>query len=87
MNEESIQKISDIWGIEREEAQKIVNAFEKAIESILAAIRKIVKMIFGIVKDKKISKCKHIYLHTKNRRIKKKQMNRMTDIVLSYIHT
>lgn len=79
-----------------EDIQKIVQAFEEVKEAIYKIAREIVKVVIPIIKkivigivrmldNKKACKCLHIWLHTKNKRIRKKQSKRLNKIILSYM--
>lgn len=79
-----------------EDKQKILQAFEKVFEEVRRIVNEIAKIVIPIIKkfiisiirvlnDKKACKCLHIWLHTKNRRIRKKQSKRLNKIILSYM--
>jgi hypothetical protein len=70
-------------------AKPIWNAIVDIAKKVIKAVKEILKNIFiGIVKklnDKEACKCLHIWLYTKNRRIRKKQSKRLNKIILSYM--
>lgn len=79
-----------------EDKQKVLQAFEKVFEEVRRIVNEIAKMVIPIIKkfiisilrmlnDEKACKCLHIWLHTKNRRIRKKQSKRLNKIILSYM--
>lgn len=79
-----------------EDKQKILQAFEKVFEEVRRIVKEIAKVvvpiirkiaidIIKIVNDRKACKCLHIWLHTKNKRIRKKQIKRLNKIILSYM--
>lgn len=67
----------------------IMDALVNLTKRIIRAVKKIFKdLVVSIVKqlnDKKACKCLHIWLHTKNNRIRKKQSKRLNNIILSYM--
>ena len=73
--------------------EEIVEAAKKIIKVVVKAIKRIFKnividIVIDIVKqlnDKKACKCLHIWLHTRNKRIRKKQSKRLNNIILSYM--
>lgn len=69
--------------------EEIVEAAKKIIKVVVKTIKKIFKnIVIDIVKqldNKKACKCLDIWLHTKNRRIRKKQSKRLNNIILSYM--
>lgn len=69
--------------------EEIVEAAKKIIKVVVKTIKKIFKnIVIDIVKqldNKKACKCLHIWLHTKNKRIRKKQSKRLNNIILSYM--
>ncbi|MCF0126465.1 MAG: hypothetical protein HUJ68_12075 [Clostridia bacterium] len=65
-----------------ETARKIIKVIAKAVKKIF---RKIVVCIVKQLGDKKACKCLHIWLHTRNKRIRKKQSKRLNNIILSYM--
>lgn len=79
-----------------EDKQKILQAFEKVFEEVRRIVKEIAKIVIPIIRkivigivrmvnDKKACKCLHIWLHTKNERIRKKQGKRLNKIILSYM--
>lgn len=70
-------------------AKPIWDAIVDIARRVIRAIKDIFKnIIIGIVKqlnDKEACKCLHIWLHTKNKRIRKKQSKRLNKIILSYM--
>lgn len=69
--------------------EEIVEAAKKIIKVVVKAIKRIFKnIVIDIVKqlnNKKACKCLHIWLHTRNKRIRKKQSKRLNNIILSYM--
>ena len=82
MSEEDKQKILQAFEKVIEEAKKIV---KRIIEVVIPIIKKIVIGIVRMMNDNKACKCLHIWLHTKNNRIKKKQIKRINKFILSYM--
>lgn len=69
-----------------EDIQKVRQAFEELIvKAIWPILKNLEVSIVRMLNDKKACKCLHIWLHTKNRRIKKKQSKRINKILLSYM--
>ena len=70
-------------------AKPIWDAIVDIARRVIRAIKDIFKnIIIDIVKqlnDKEACKCLHIWLHTKNKRIRKKQSKRLNKIILSYM--
>lgn len=70
-------------------AKPIWDALVDIAKRVIRAVKKIFKdLVVSIVKqlnDKKACKCLHIWLHTKNNRIRKKQSKRLNNIILSYM--
>jgi predicted PurR-regulated permease PerM len=89
MNEVDIQKIQDAWEVLQEQLKPIADAIVKIFNDIRKKLIKIFRnVVIAIVKyldDKKACKCLHIWLHSKNRRIRKKQSKRLNKIILSYM--
>lgn len=69
--------------------EEIVEAAKKIIKVVVKTIKRIFKnIVIDIVKqlgNEKACKCLHIWLHTKNKRIRKKQSKRLNNIILSYM--
>jgi len=69
--------------------EEIVETARKIIKVVVKAIKRIFKnIVIDIVKqinDKKACKCLHIWLNTKNKRIRKKQNKKLNNIILSYM--
>lgn len=76
--------------------EKIIPIIEEVIETVKKIIKVVVKTIKRVLKkiviyivkqtnNKKACKCLHIWLHTKNKRIRKKQSKRLNNIILNYM--
>ena len=89
MSEEDKQRILQAFDEVVEQLKPIVNAIvefaNKVIKAVMPIIKKIIVSIVRMLNDKKACKCLHIWLHTKNNRIKKKQSKRINKIILSYM--
>lgn len=90
---EKIQKLcDDLVQAFREIAEIVVNVWNKikeTVQVIVKALGKIflnyyINMIRGL-NNKKACKILHIWQHTKNRRIRKKQVKRLNKYLLSYM--
>lgn len=77
-------------------AKQFVELAKPIWDTIVDIARRVIKVIkdifkniiIGIVKqlnDKEACKCLYIWLHTKNKRIRKKQSKRLNKIILSYM--
>lgn len=64
-------------------AKLIWNAIVDIAKKVIKAVKEILKNI--LLNDKEACKCLHIWLYTKNRRIRKKQSKRLNKIILSYM--
>lgn len=89
MSEAEIQKVVEAWETLKEQLEPIAEAIRKIGKEIVRIFKEVFKeILIGIIKlinDKKACKCLHIWLHTKNKRIRKKQSKRLNNIILSYM--
>lgn len=89
MSDEDVQKLVQAFEDVVEQLRPIVKAIVKFANEVAKIVIKIYKkLVISIVRmlnDKKACKCLHIWLHTKNHRIKKKQSKRINKFILSYM--
>ena len=89
MSDEDIQKLRQAFEELAEQLKPIVKAIvdfaNKVVKAVMPIIKKIIISVVRMLNDKKACKCLHIWLHTKNHRIKKKQSKRINKILLSYM--
>lgn len=89
MSDDDIQKLRQAFEELAEQLKPIVKAIvdfaNKVVKAVMPIIKKIVISVVRMLNDKKACKCLHIWLHTKNRRIKKKQSKRLNKFILSYM--
>lgn len=93
MSETDTQKAVEALEAIKEKLMPIIEEIVETARKIIKVVVKVIKRIFkniviDIVKqinDKKACKCLHIWLHTRNKRIRKKQSKRLNNIILSYM--